>query len=423
MNQTKKVRTSIKYIFLSIALILGNIFVPHTTALAASAAVNLSLSTENVEVDSTFSVVLTVQASEEIGNLQCYLSFDSDVLKFVSGGANVTGGNGVVMISDKDSTDESTTKKYSMKFKAIKAGESTLWIEENASITCLLDDTTMSVSCNQLLFQITDPESVSDDTTLAKLLVSSGKLSPDFSKDRKKYKMEVEPTINQISVNAVPTDGNATVSISGNTKLQTGNNTVKITVTAPSGDKAVTKIVVTKKESKVTQEETLSEKTSDTIQNAGVTASEDEAGNRFLSEELRLQIIPLEDESLLPENYEKTTIVLDGLPITVYNWKYDLNSDNLLLYGMNQDGDTGLYQYNRANNTLTKYSQVKDAAETKESTTSAELENTVSPETSYMIIICLLAGACIVLTILLVLHKMKVSNIHSNSNEKEDDFF
>ncbi len=424
MRQAKKVRTTIKYIFLSIVLILGSICVPQTTALAASAAVNLSLSTENVEVDSTFSVVLTVQASEEIGNLQCYLSFDSKVLKFVSGGANVTGGNGVVMISDKDSADESTSKKYSMKFKAIKSGESTLWIEENASITCLLDDTTMSVSCNQLLFQITDPESVSDDTTLAKLLVSSGKLSPEFSSDVKKYKMEVDQMINQISVNAVPSDEKSTVSITGNTKLQTGDNTVKITVTAPSGNKAVTKIIITKKGSKVIDDEkTGDDPKSDTIQNAGVMATEDEAGNRFLSEELRLQIISLEDESLLPENYEKTTIVLNGLPITVYNWKYDLNSDNLLVYGMNQDGETGLYQYNRANNTLTKYTKVSEPIDTKVSTTSAELENTVSPATSYMIVICILAGACIVLTILLVLQKMKASNVHSNPNEKEDDFF
>jgi len=230
--------------------------------------------------------------------------------------------------------------------------------------------------------------------------------------------------INQISVNAVPSDEKAAVSITGNTKLQTGDNTVKITVTAPSGDKAVTKIIITKKGSKVIDDEkTGDDPKSDTIQNAGVMATEDEAGNRFLSEELRLQIISLEDESLLPENYEKTTIVLDGLPITVYNWKYDLNSDNLLVYGMNQDGETGLYQYNRANNTLTKYTKVSEPTDTKVSTTSAELENTVSSATSYMIVICILAGACIVLTILLVLQKMKASNVHSNPNEKEDDFF
>ena len=423
MKRAKKVR-KISYIFLLMTWIIGSVCMPVKKALATSAAVNLSLSTENVVIGSTFSVVLTVEASEEIGNFECNLSFDTDALQFVSGGAYVTGGNGLVLISDMDSSNDSISKKYSMKFKAIKGGETTIRMDEDVSISCALDDTKMSVSCNQLLLNITDPERISDDTSLSKLLVSSGNLSPKFSSNVKKYKMEVEYNINQISVKAMPSDEKATISVSGNTNLKAGDNTVNITVTAPSGDKAVTKIIVSKKDSENSEKQvkTKEKKQDNVIQSTGVTAYEDERGNRFLSEELRLQIVSLEDESLLPDDYEKTTIVMDGLPITVYTLRYDMNSDNLLVYGMNQDGETALYQYNRENNTLTKYMGINEVVVKQDTVTSDDMEKTTSATISFLIIICILAIACISLTIALVFQLIKAKSIN-NKNIKEDDFF
>ncbi|MFA9465516.1 MAG: cadherin-like beta sandwich domain-containing protein [Velocimicrobium sp.] len=419
-NQVQK----IIYICCFMVCLLEIVCVPPKEVLAASAAVNLSLSTENVVVDSTFSVVLSVEASEEIGNLDCYLSFDTKVLQFVSGGAYVTGGDGLIMISDDDATTTSTSKKYSMKLKAIKGGETTIRIDDDVNITCALDDAKMSLSCNQLLFDITDPERVSDDTTLTKLLISCGELSPKFSPMVKKYTIAVDQTVNQIAINAVPSDENATVSVSGNTSLEIGKNTIKITVTAPSGDKEVTKLIVTKQESTVIKDEEAAESKADTIQNTGVTAFEDESGSRFLFEELRVQVISLEDESLLPKNYEKTTIVMDGLPITVYTSKDNLSSDILLVYGMNQDGETGLYQYNRANNTLTKYqNEAKTESETERTIASNWKEQDKDLEkTSFVLIICILAILCIVLSVVLAFLIIKL-NGQGKKKQKEDDFF
>lgn len=420
MKQTKKRRRS-RAVFLFLIWIACIICLPGQKALAASAAVNLSLSTEEVAVGDTFWVVLTVEASEEIGNVQCYLSFDSGALRFISGGSYATGGSGLVLISDKDGEEsDSASRKYSLKFKAIGAGETTVQIENDVKISCALDDAGMSISSNQLLFEITDPERISDNTALSKLLVSSGELSPKFSRKVKRYKMEVAHNINQIAVNAAPADENAMVSITGNTKLKDGKNTVTLTVTAPSGDQAVTKIVVTKKSPLSAGEETA-DNPQDTIAigPTGVTAHEDEAGNRFLSEQLRLQVLPLEDESLLPANYEKTTIVIDGLPITVYTFSYDLDSDKLLVYGMNQNGETGLYQYNRAAKTLTKYEAVSGDTDGQQKTQSQADAKAPSAAASYLIAIAILAALCVILTILLVFQKIKNAKIEEKENETD----
>lgn len=418
MKQTINGRRA-RAVFLFLIWIAGVFCLPGQKALAASAAVNLSLSTEKVAVGDTFWVVLTVEASEEIGAFNCYLSFDNGALRFVSGGNYATGGEGLVLISDKDSAD-SASRKYAMKFKAVSAGETTIQVENDVKVTCVLDDTEMSVSSNQLLFEITDPERADDNTALAKLKVSSGELSPKFSRQVRKYKMEVAPNISQVAVNAAPADEKATVSITGNTKLKDGKNTIKITVTAPSGDQAVTKIVVTKKQPEAIKEETADD-TQETVIPAGVTAYEDEAGNRFLSEQLRVQVLPLEDESLLPANYEKTTIVIDGLPITVYTFSYNLDSERLLVYGMNQNGEAGLYQYNRATRTLAKYEAASGEADGQPNTPSQTTATPLSASASYLIAICVLAALCIILTILLVFQKLK--NVHIEEKEREDDFF
>lgn len=430
MKRNKKV-FEIFNIFLMMILVSGSICWPATKAKAASAAINLSLSSESIEVDNTFSVVLSVEASEEIGTFSCFLSFDTDMLEFVSGGAYVTGGNGLVLISDENSESETASKKYSMKFKALKSGETTLWVDEDVQISCALDGAAMSVSNNQLLFEIVDPDQISGNTNLKSLTVSTSKLSPEFSKEVKKYTMKIPALIEQISVNPEPQDPEATVSVSGNQKLKTGKNTVKITVTAPNGDQSVTKIIVTREDNSnvndTEKEKETEENETDTltnnIENTGVIASEDDAGNRFLTEELRIQILPLEDESILPENYIKTTIVLDGLPITVYTWKFDFNTDVLLIYGMNQDGETGLYEYSRSMNTLSPYDGVIGNDQDSQNTVTEAEETTHSSKVVSMLVIIVILGiALIIVSIALVLQLMKKDG-KSKRYEKEDDFF
>lgn len=421
MNLQQKVKKTICILTL-IVLTAGIVCLPQKKVMAASAAMNLSLSEENIMVDSTFSVVVTVEASEDIGDFECFLSFDSEMLEFVSGAAFVSSGNGLVMISDKDSKNESGNKKYSMKFKAIKSGETNMWIEDEVEISCALDGAGMSLSRNQLVFNIKDPDEIGDDTSLSKLSISPGTLTPVFKQGTNKFEAEVSSSVRQIAVEAAATDENAVISIKGNTDLKAGKNTISITVTAPSGKKDVSKIIVTKEEEIVDSDVGSSEKKEDVIASTGVKAIEDKSGTRFLTEELRLQMLPAED-SLIPKDYIKTTIVLDGIPITVYTWKYDLDSDLLLVYGMNQDGESSFYQYDRVNNSLQKYTGDSAAEEKTQSKTAVKedsKDNSSKQLTQMAVVIAVLGAACICLTVALVL---KIIKKPKKIEEKEDDFF
>lgn len=415
-------------IVLLCVIICGGLFEKKTYA--ASAAVNLRISAQEVMVDDTFSVVLSVESSEAIGAFSCYLSFDSDVLQFVSGGAFVTGGTGLIMISDEGSSEEETTnKKYSMKLKAIKGGETSIWVDEDVSVTCALDDAPMSVSCNQLLFSITDPERISDITALQNITVSQGSLDPAFDPTCKKYQLTIPASADQIEIKATPMDEDASVMITGNEELLDGS-VITITVTAPSKDQEVTTIRVKKKEendeANSPKEEQVQETTDPTIGKVGVSAARDEKENIFLTEELRVQILPLQDESLLPQDYIKTTIVKDGVSIPVYTKKSELDSDVLLLYGMNQEGETGFYSYNRRADTLTRVEALsKEFNQRQEESTlnnGSKQEGSLQTSSSYLIAV--LAVLCMILSVVLAYVLIRFRNQrYTDKNEKgEDDF-
>jgi hypothetical protein len=73
---------------------------------------------------------------------------------------------------------------------------------------------------------------LSTNANLKELHLSTEGLSPAFQKNTTKYNIIVGNDINQISINAIPEDSNANVSITGNTNLKTGVNQIKIVVTA-----------------------------------------------------------------------------------------------------------------------------------------------------------------------------------------------
>lgn len=91
----------------------------------------------------------------------------------------------------------------------------------------------------------TNPKS--SDATLSKLNVSGFTLTPVFNKNTTTYSMTVGSGISALKVEAIPTDSNAKVSISGNSGWKEGINVIKVVVTAEDGTQKVYTVNVTKK--------------------------------------------------------------------------------------------------------------------------------------------------------------------------------
>lgn len=86
-----------------------------------------------------------------------------------------------------------------------------------------------------------------DNTDLSILRLSEEGISPDFNKDIKEYYFVTDKAIDNIDITAISANAGATVTITGNTNLKMGENTIEIRVESKDKTKSsVYKIYVTK---------------------------------------------------------------------------------------------------------------------------------------------------------------------------------
>ncbi len=87
----------------------------------------------------------------------------------------------------------------------------------------------------------------SGDNSLSTLTISPGTLSPAFQYNNTNYTASVDADVTSVTVDAKTSNANAVVeSVSGNTDLKQGQNTISIVVKAENGAVATYKIVVTR---------------------------------------------------------------------------------------------------------------------------------------------------------------------------------
>lgn len=91
---------------------------------------------------------------------------------------------------------------------------------------------------------VTEPVK-NNNTYLSGITLSTGSIN--FNKDVKEYSIEVGTNISFITVDATPEVGTSSVSVSGNSNIVAGDNTITITVTAEDGSTG-TYIIKVKKE-------------------------------------------------------------------------------------------------------------------------------------------------------------------------------
>ena len=322
-----------------------------TEALAASAVVSLTTGEEEVKKGDCFSVMVTVESADKIGNVELFVSFDSSCVSFIDTGKYTIGGDGLVLISDWDASGNSTRKKYALEFKAKKAG------------TCR--------------FAVGDQPAVLLADSKEEMSVSSVNMSVTVMK--KNAVKEEEETIQEVVVTENPVEGNEE-------EIQ----------------------VDTDLEAEI-ESESFYEKEDEEI-TADVLEKEPEYGIRTIKQDketiitqyTKLTVKKLKDESLVPEGYMKSNIRLDGESVIVYIPKEDISSEIYLIYAADGDGNTGFYEYNRVEGTIKPYTLYFE-----ENVTDAS-EEIVNANFQMMTAIFVLMIICAILSVALVLTLRKL---------------
>ena len=403
----KQMRKRIQYLVAGLvcALIIGIGLQSPVVLRATSATLTFSAEHRSVSVGDTFSVVIILDSNENIGGFEGYVSYDSDIAEFVTGGSFVNGGDGVLRINDVDSEDVATTKKYSIEFKAKKTGDCVFDTSDAPAVYNENGDE-LSVSSNKLKVSVTSSQKLSSNNKLSKLLVSPGELNQSYNNDITAYKVEIPYENDMLFISAVPKEADAVVTVEGNENLKVGKNYVHVIVTAPSGAKKDIQIEVTRREEGASPDKEQEE------EKTGISLSADKDNNVVLTEHHIYQVAKLEEESQIPDGYEKSSITIDGEKLDAYAKSESLEKEFVLLYLTNEKGETRFYQYDRIEKTLQRFEQ-NSMSTSKEEDPVLQNEGKAQTINAAAIVTGILAVIIIILTIALAVVILK------NKNEKD----
>ena len=276
-KDTQKMRLMMKRIKAVVlaGVILCSALLPAVHVQAATGKTTIAVSAGEIKVGENVSI--TVKAKTSAGNTakaKLKLTYDEDILEFVSCSETYDGGAGGSVTA--------TASSMTVKFKAVAEGRCPLYVEASNGVDSGSGSSLSSVegcSTNITVKAASGSQgssgNLSKDNSLKRLSLSAGTLSPQFAGNVVNYTATVSGDVTEVQVNAETSNANASIeSISGNTDLQVGLNTIKIVVEAENGALATYTIELTREE--VQEEAPATEQESETTEVVEDTASKKE---------------------------------------------------------------------------------------------------------------------------------------------------
>lgn len=235
-GHTRLLSTIIAFLLVFVSIFAGQ----NLKDIKAAQTANISISSASATVGESVTVTLTISASSEVYATQLYLSYDTNILQYVSGSADTSGAGTLGLVN----TDTFTSKSFNFTFKIVGVGTSSVSVTGN---TRLIDgnEEDMTVSSSKGSVTGKAEANYSSDNTLKSLKISPGVLSPAFSSSTTYYTTSVDADVETLVVNAVANDANATVSVKY-ANLDMGANETYAVVIAQNGDTKTYTIATTR---------------------------------------------------------------------------------------------------------------------------------------------------------------------------------
>ncbi len=191
---------------------------------------------QSVAIGETVTVTVTFASDTSGMGVEAFVTFEQDMFDYVkASGDNDTNNNttGQVKITMDSAPTNSMTKQ--LQFKAKKAGSCKFTVER---ITWVATDDLrqITLSGNNTTVTVTNPStSASSNANLTGLRVSTGTLTPAFSKDVTTYQVTIPYNVTELLVNCTTEDKKATAVVEGSKDMKVGYNQRVLVVTAENG--------------------------------------------------------------------------------------------------------------------------------------------------------------------------------------------
>ncbi len=386
----------------------------------AAVSTRISFSDPQTRAGEEFTVTMKITAlgGGDLGSTKVSLKYDTSYLQFLGGDHTSDGSAGIVLVTG-DSSMGTTEYAFSLRFKALAQGSTTLEISDYELYDVNSKAATLDKKGSSAI-TIAQGESGASDATLKSLKISPGTLSPAFDPTVTEYTATVAESIEKITVSAPTNDADAKVVISGNSGLALGENAVTCKVTAQDGSVNVYTITVTRQEGLSEEEATAAVSSSsdravvngieydvaatfdDSIIPDGYAAQEidyhgatvkaaveadrgitliyliatDGSGDFFVYDpqadawspwaqlnvsQKSFTVVPLAEGTQVPAGFVDSTIELNGKKVHGWVWDGDEEQKFCIVYAMNSEGDRNFYRYDMKEKTIQRYFADTDA--------------------------------------------------------------
>ncbi len=342
----------VKELGLLLMLIFAGSFLFSKPCQAASADVELSADKADITVGDMIYVSVEIGSASYFGDFEATLTYDDTILEYAGGPSVVKGSSGLLKITDMNVLDGDKSRKYTLKFEAVKVGICNIEFKDSVMVYDLNTGYEMSVSSNKLTLNVKAPATASTNARLKSLKTSPTDISPAFGPEVHEYSASVGYDTKQLIITALAEDPKATVSIKGNDALSEGENKVVISVIAESGD--VIEYTINVFRDSVAEGTPGGAEVSPEPSQGNfevVTAG----GEKYAIYSGRYQILKPDSSVTIPEGYKDATLILSGTRVNAFVPENDEESDFLLIYAKNELGEMGFYQYDRIEKTLQRY--------------------------------------------------------------------
>lgn len=309
--------------FLSIFAIVSILFSMLVFNASAASKATIAFSKSTVSVGDSVTVTVTVNPGKTFNAVQYVLAYDESVLKFKSTNSSSEGGSaGAIALAE--SFGDKTKVSYTFTFSATSPGTCTFKVTD-----CIYADANGETKFGNASANLTvKDKQLSSNNKLKSLNISGYKLSPAFSSSTTKYTVTVPYETTKVNVTAKTADSDAKVkSVSGNTNLKVGKNSVVVSVQAPNGTVKSYTITVTRLEKGVNSSENNTSSDTPTEENPLETQI---AGSAYIIAEKIPESVKLFD------GFTATTVQFNGKNIEV---AADTNNNFNIYYLKAADSD------------------------------------------------------------------------------------
>lgn len=401
---------------------------------ASSGVIQFTTANSQIKKGDTFTVVCQVTSTEPFMDASFTIDYDADRLHFVKGGKKVSGDNGTLQVSSVGNSTATTKKTFSLQFAAAKNGSATIAVDGTAKVTDE-EGNAFSISSNRLVVTVSKkgagqaqakptempvvtPEPVlSKNNKLKSLKTTALSISPDFTGDGKDYIASVDCNTNTLYVTFEAEDDKARVQLVGNENLQTGQNNVQVVVTAEDGSKRAYNITVTKE----TKAETEARKNQENAGSKDISFRISKKNDSiFLENTYNFEVMDVSGLTSIPAGYVQSSIELNGISVPAFTMENDLDNNYLLLYLKGPAGVSSIYQFDREEKTLQRYTGSmidkvnKSAGETRKPSGMA-LSN-------YILLGIIVALVIVILCMLIAMLKMAMKKKEEKKGLDDLDF-